>query len=53
VGPHQVRVKLPEGVRGRSVQCLVSNARPALAVKQNWAIFDLKSVSDHEVIVIS
>jgi hypothetical protein len=52
VGPHEVRVKIPEDVRGRSVQCLVANAKPSVATKQDWAIFELKSILDHEVAVI-
>jgi hypothetical protein len=52
VGPLAVRIKLPEDVRGRAIECLVSNAKPSLAVRQGWAAFELKSVLDHEVMVI-
>jgi hypothetical protein len=52
VGPHEVRIKLPEDVRGRSVQCLVSSVKPTIAVKQGWATFQLKSILDHEVAII-
>ncbi len=52
VGPMQVRVKLPEDVRGRNMQLLVSGLKPAMAVRQGWAGFELKSIVDHEVIVI-
>ena len=52
VGPHEVHIKLPEDVRGRGVQCLVSNAKPSVSVKQGWATFELKSILDHEVAVV-
>ena len=50
--PAQVRIKLPEDVRGRGIQFLVSNAKSNLAVKQNWATFEVKSILDHEIAVI-
>jgi hypothetical protein len=53
VGPFEVKVRLPEDVRGRGLQCLVSSAKPALAIRQGWATFEMKSILDHEVVVIS
>ena len=53
VGPVQVRLKLPVDVRGRAAQYLVSNTRPAIAVRQGWATFQVKSLAEHEVIVIT
>lgn len=53
VGPLKVKVKLPDGVPGRSAKLLVSAARPAFAARQGWATFELPSVLDHEVVVIS
>ncbi len=52
VGPHEVRVQLPEDVRGREIECLVSGGKPSLAVKANWATFGLNSILDHEVVVV-
>jgi hypothetical protein len=52
IGPLEVRVKLPEDVKGRTAQLLVSGARTAAGVKQGWAVFEVKSILDHEVIVI-
>ena len=46
------RVKLPDDVKGRSAQLLVSGARKPAGVREGWATFDVKSVSDHEVVVI-
>jgi hypothetical protein len=53
IGPLQIKVKLPGDVKGRSAQFLVSGARKPAGVREGWATFDLKSVSDHEVVVIS
>jgi hypothetical protein len=52
VGPIQVRVKLPEDVRGRSLQLLVSGEKPAMTMRQGWAAFEVKSILDHEAVVI-
>jgi hypothetical protein len=53
VGPLEVRVKLPDDVKGRGAQFLVSKNKPAVAVRQGWATLEVKSVLDHEVVVIS
>ena len=52
VGPLQVRLKLPGGVRGRSVQSLVSGRKLAAITKHGQASFEVKSILDHEVAVI-
>jgi hypothetical protein len=52
IGPLEVQVQLPEDVKARSVQRLVSPARIAATVKQGWATFEVKRVLDHEVVVI-
>jgi len=52
VGPLRVRVQLPEDVRGRKLRLLVSGQKPAVAVKQGWAAFELRSLLDHEVALI-
>lgn len=53
VGPLQVKVKLPQDVRGGDVRCLVSGARAAAGVRDGWAVFEVKSLLDHEVAVIA
>ncbi len=53
VGPLGLRLKLPADVRGRSAQLLVSNAKLSVAVRDGWATLEVKSVLDHEVVVIS
>jgi hypothetical protein len=52
VGPLKVRVRLPAEVRGRQSECLVSGSKLAVGVRSGWAEFDLKTVLDHEVVVI-
>jgi hypothetical protein len=52
IGPLEVRVKLPEDVKGRAVEYLVSGAKATAGTRQGWATFGVKSVADHEVIVI-
>ncbi len=53
VGPLEIRVKLPDDIKGRSARLLVSKGKPAVAVRQGWAALEVKSVLDHEVAVIS
>jgi hypothetical protein len=53
VGPLQVRIKLPAGVPGRTAKRLVTAGAAALTVRQGWAELEVKSILDHEVIVIS
>ncbi len=53
VGPLEVRIKLPDDVRGRGVESLVSGGRPAMSVRERWAAFTVKTVADHEVLVIA
>jgi hypothetical protein len=53
IGPVQVRVKLPEGVPGRSARLLVLAGSTPVAARQGWAEFTVKSILDHEVIVLA
>jgi hypothetical protein len=53
VGPLQVRVKLPTGITAMSARKLVSAGSTPVSVKQGWVEFEVKSVTDHEVVVIS
>jgi hypothetical protein len=52
IGPLQVLVKLPAGVAGRTAKRLVSAGAATVTVKQGWAEFEVRSILDHEVIVI-
>jgi len=53
VGPLKIEVRLPAGVGGRKVQLLVGGGKLAATVRDGWAEFDVRSVVDHEVAVIS
>lgn len=48
VGPFQVRVK----AAGRSGKLLVSGGTAPVTARQGWAEFEVKSILDHEVVVI-
>ena len=53
VGPLQVRVQMPPEVRGHRGECLVAGRGSiVVTVRGNWAEFDVRSVLDHEVVVI-
>jgi len=53
VGPLQVRVKLKPSFKGNHVQTLVSNQKLIANISGDYTAFELKSILDHEVIVIS
>jgi len=53
VGPLRVLLKLPEGVRGKSVRLLVSGQKSSAAVAKGWSRFQLNSLLDHEVAVLT
>jgi len=52
VGPLRIKAKLPEDLRGKTVRFLVSRQKTNVAVKDGWSAFEIKSVLDHEVVVI-
>jgi hypothetical protein len=52
IGPLTIRVKLPDGGRAQKVQLLVSEQQPAVVVHDQWIVFSLTSVLDHEVVVV-
>jgi hypothetical protein len=52
IGPLRIRVRLPDDVKGRSSQLLVSNQKVTVTAKDGWCQFEVPSVLDHEVIVI-
>jgi hypothetical protein len=53
IGPLQVRIKLPPGIAGRRAKLLVSAASTPVTVSRGWAEFQVKSILDHEVVVLS
>jgi hypothetical protein len=52
IGPLQVRVKLPPGVRGKRVRFLASGRAVTAGITAGWTRFEVKSIMDHEVVVI-
>ncbi len=52
IGPLQVKVRLPQGLRAGAARLLVSGASAPIRVNQGWAAFEVKSLLDHEVAVI-
>ena len=53
VGPIQVKMRLPEDVPGTTIQLLVSGVKAPLMAAKPWVSFEVKSIGDHEVVVIS
>jgi hypothetical protein len=53
IGPLKVKLKLPKGVSGRNIKPLVSKGNIAATVANGFSTFEIKSILDHEVIVIS
>ena len=53
IGPLKVKVKLPKSVSGRNLKMLVSNQNAVATVSNGFSVFQIKSILDHEVIVIS
>ena len=52
VGPLKVRVKLPEQVNGNHLKLLVGDKPKKIKSAKGWITFRLKSILDHEVVVI-
>jgi hypothetical protein len=53
IGPLHVRLRLPEGVRGRKGRLLVADKTLAVTVAKDWSHFVLPSLLDHELVVLS
>ncbi|GAC1426806.1 MAG: beta-galactosidase trimerization domain-containing protein [Flavisolibacter sp.] len=53
IGPLKIRVKLPKLISGKNVKMLVSKKASAAAISNGYVVFEIKSILDHEVIVIS
>lgn len=52
VGAQQVRMRLPAGTRARSVQLLVSGARPPYRQSGDWLSLTVPSIGVHEVVAV-
>jgi hypothetical protein len=53
IGPLQIRVAIPKDIRVRNVRLLVSDNKIQFSVKDGLANFEIKSLLDHEVAVLS
>lgn len=53
IGPLKVKVKLPAGIAGHNLRRLVNPGTVVGAVSDGWCHFEIKSILDHEVIVIA
>lgn len=53
VGPFEFKVRLPEKMRGKNVQLKVSNEKIDTTVTKGWTAFTIKSLLDHELVIIS
>jgi hypothetical protein len=53
VGPLKVKVKLPSRVSGRNLRSLVSGQSISVKVDNGFAQFEIRSVLDHEVVVLT
>jgi hypothetical protein len=53
IGPLKIRVALPKDIRPHSVRLLVSGNKHRLSIKDGWVTFEIKSILDHEVAVLT
>jgi hypothetical protein len=53
VGPLKVRVKLSAQISGKNLKLLVAGRNAPATVKNGWSEFEIRSIADHEVIVIA
>jgi hypothetical protein len=53
VGPFHIQVALPKDIRARNVRLLVSGNKHRLTTREGWASFEIESILDHEVAVLS
>lgn len=53
IGPLKVKVKLPKSVSGRNLKQLVADQKIPASVANGFSVFEVKSILDHEVIVIA
>jgi len=53
VGPLKVSVRLEKGVSGGDIRLLVSNQEISHKMDKGWCHFEIRSIVDHEVVVIS
>jgi hypothetical protein len=52
VGPFKVKVRPPQGLQPKTLKMLVSQENRATTTQNGWVQFEIKSVLDHEVVVL-
>jgi hypothetical protein len=52
IGPLRVKVRLPPGFSPGKVRLLVSNESVHLTPRDGWAEFEIRSILDHEMVVL-
>ena len=53
IGPITVKLKLTKEIQGKSINMLVSGQKIPAVVKDGWCHFQIKSILNHEVVVVS
>ena len=53
IGPLRIRIQLPHGINAKSVHLNVSNQKIAGKISDGWVQFEIKSLEDHELVIIS
>jgi hypothetical protein len=53
IGPLQVRVKVQPDVHGKNLKFLVADQKHSATVKNGWSHFQINSILDHEVVVLT
>jgi len=52
VGPLSIGVRIPEGIRGKDINFLVSGKKSSAVTDKGWSRFEISALLDHEVAVI-
>ena len=52
VGPFDVKLKLPKSIRGKNVVLKVSEQKISAGLSDGWIFFNIKSLLNHELVVI-
>ncbi|MEX1239037.1 MAG: Tat pathway signal protein, partial [Cyclobacteriaceae bacterium] len=53
IGPVSVRIRLEKEVKGQNLKLLVSDEKLSSTVSDGWSEFEIRSILNHEVVVIS
>ncbi len=53
IGPITVKIKLTKDVKGDSLKLLVADQKISAEVKDGWSQFEISSILNHEVIVVT